>query len=98
MTGGVLHKIGGFIGQGRGGMHIRHRMFKQGSEYLGRDWSGGRGGSPLLEGGLGGPPPRNFVKILHEMVRSGSITLIICKSLNGYNFATVCPIFKIQKV
>ena len=54
MTWGVLHKRCGFIGQGRGGMHIRHRMFKQGSEHLGRNWSGGRGGFPLVEGGLGG--------------------------------------------
>ncbi len=69
-------------------------MSKRNAEYLGREWSGGRDGTPLLEGGMGGPPPRKFFKSSPEMVNSGSIW----KSLNGYNFTTVCPIFKIQKV
>ena len=76
-----------------GGTHTRYRTSKRNAEHLGTEWSGGRSGTPLLEGRLGGPPPRKFFKSSHEMLNSGSIW----KSLNGYKFATVCPIFKIKK-
>ncbi len=98
VAGVVLQKRGGFRGQGRGGC-------TPDTKYLNKVQStkveiGQMVEAVLLSwgGGVGGPPPRIFLKILHEKVNSGSITLIMWKSLNGYNFETVCPIFKIQKV
>ncbi len=43
-----------------GGTHTRHRTSERNAEHIGRDWSGGRGGAPLLERGLGGLPQENF--------------------------------------
>ncbi len=50
----------------------RHRMSKRNAEHLGREGSGGRRGTALLEGGLG-VSPKTFFKFSHEMVNSGGI-------------------------
>ena len=59
--GGVLQKSGGSRGQGRGGCTLGTERLNENAEHLGRDWSGARGGTSLLIGGLGGLCDRESV-------------------------------------
>ncbi len=48
--------------QGRGGHIPGTECLNKAAEHVGREWSGGTGDSPILNGGLGVVPQENFSK------------------------------------